>query len=325
MRPDLFPFDLFDLGPLRRHGGATGRALAELGPLCLSPPYPWGHWLYARLIREHCRRLEGDFIECGVAKGGTSLFLARFARGLGRRVWALDSFVGLPAPDPARDNPYFMRGDYAPRQERGDLLQRFRGAIRQAGADGIVRPIQGFFETSLQRLPRRARFCFIHVDVDLYDSAWQVLEGLHDRLVEGGLLVLDDFFHHAQGPARAAGEFFASRSVTPVYHVSFPYSVVVIKGERPAPGRHRSLDGNHYSFDWLREDTLLRRALQASRARARRARATRQLDNASRLLEVLRAGRADQSSDVYEYWRALEDYWDDMDVNPSGARSEYRI
>ena len=43
-------------------------------------------------------------------------------------------------------------------------------------------------------------------------------------------------------------------------------------------------------------------------------------DNARRLLALLRAPKP-RTSDIYEYWRALEDLWDGMDFIPGPASS----
>ena len=112
--------------------------------------------------------------------------------------------------------------------------------------------MKGFFEDALPQLDPDRRFCFVHIDADLYSSVLCALEQLYDRVVAGGVIAIDDFFHPGQGPVRATAEFFNSRGLTPLYHVGFPYSVFVIKEDW---GRVlRSLDGNAYSLEWLRSD-----------------------------------------------------------------------
>ena len=39
------------------------------------------------------------------------------------------------------------------------------------------------------------------------------LEKVWDLLQPGGVVVIDDFFHKVQGPARAAAQFFRSRQM----------------------------------------------------------------------------------------------------------------
>lgn len=312
-----FPFDLFDLNYL---SGPIADAIREVEGLCLHPPYPWGQWLYGRLLEERLDGLQGDLIECGVAKGGMSLFLGGFAKRYGRKMYALDSYEGLPPPDPVLDNKYFKEGDYKAKPERGDLLERFRAEVEKRELGDVITPVKGFFSDSLPTLDDDLRLAFAHVDVDLYYSAMDCLRALWPRLVDGGLFVMDDFFHHAQGPARAMADYFREIGVTPFFHVSFPYSVVVVKGEAPPPGLHRSLDGNRYSLDWLRRDEALAAALARSAEKVADG-PGRVRTNAIVLRELLHPNEPDRAADIYDYWRTLEDYWDDMDVEVRGEES----
>lgn len=302
----IFPFDLFQHV---RMPGPVGERIAAVRHLCMFPPYPWGQWLYARIFEALCAGLDGDLIEAGVGLGGTSIFLGQIARRLGKRVHAYDSFEGLPPPDVVHDNPYFVAGDYAFGDPTETMLAKVERQIDRFGLRGVVMPVKGFFRDSLGDMPPDQRFCFAHLDSDLYDSVRESLEAIYPRLVDGGILVIDDFFHHAMGPRRAASDFFNRSRIRPVYHVAFPYSVFIIKGERPS-ARHgkRSIDGNWYSFDWLRQDDYFVGAVKRSLERARSVE-ERAHQNAAMLLDVLKSS-SPRSSDVYMYWRALEDFWD---------------
>lgn len=319
-----FPFDLFDGRLIQLAGGSLGQLIARLEPVCLQPPWPWGHFLYGRLLTERFGNLPGDLIECGVGKGGTSIFLGHLAKTAHRRVFALDSFAGLPAPDPALDNPYFRIGDYESRPERGPLLLRFEQLLMTEGLSEVVVPVPGFFDQTLPVLPVES-LCFAHIDADLYGSVLSCLEALWPKVVEGGVVVIDDFFHHAQGPARAASAYFHRQGLRPLFHVSFPYSVVVIKGEPVPPQLRRSLDGNYYSLDCLRHDPLLSEAVQDSLNRMRAAGPSREATNAALLRELLRPDSEPRSSDLYDYFRALESYWDNMDADQPTQRLPLRI
>ena len=245
-------------------------------------------------------------IELGVGAGGTSLFLAGLAGDSGRKVYSLDTFDGLPAPDPMLDNPYWRAGLY-----RGvtPLGPRLENLIVDNGFEDRLIMVPGLFSNTIPTLPADARFCFAHLDSDLYVSVMDSLEGIYDRVVDGGIIVFDDFFHHAQGPARAASDFFNKRGIEPIYHVVFPYSVGIVKGEQPPPRTSRSLDGRPYAFDWLRSDELLIKAVKESLNRAEPG--SRAQRNIEKLLNVLTSDES-RTSDVYEYWSSLEAFWDSM-------------
>jgi hypothetical protein len=307
--PSVFPFDLLRRGQLPE---PLGPLIDELAPLSMIPPFPWGQWLYARVFEEQCATLPGDIVEAGVARGGMSIFLGLLCGrlGLDKRVLAVDSFEGLPAPENARDNIYYSHGEYAPSEGAAAALAAFWSEAARRGLAETVVPVQGWFHDVLPSLEPGAELCFVHIDADLYSSVACTLEQLYDRVPEGGVVAIDDFFHPSQGALRAANEFFGRRRLVPLYHVVFPYSVLVVKGE--VTRGSRTVDGNVYSLEWLRRDDEFRLALEASLRRSDddpRAR-----ENCRLLLAVLEA--PERGSDIYDYWRALEQYWEWIDVRP---------
>src|SRR5919108_423410 len=49
-----------------------------------------------------CHNVPGNFVECGVWRGGSSFLMAELLRQAGvtdRKVWLFDSFEGLPPPE----------------------------------------------------------------------------------------------------------------------------------------------------------------------------------------------------------------------------------
>jgi O-methyltransferase len=278
------------------------------------PPFPWGHWLYAREFERRCSRLDGDVIEAGVGLGGTSIFIALLIKqlGLSKRVVSVDTFTGLPAPNQRKDNPYFISGEYAPAADQ-DALQKFWLESAAAGVVDAIEPVTGLFADVLPSVAADSAFCFAHIDADLYDSVYVALDCLYDSVVPGGLIVVDDFFHPAQGSLRAATEFFNERGVMPLYHVVFPYSVGVIKGEQADQRPARSVDGNAYSLDWLRSDEFFVASVAASKERSSDGRAKRNADLLCGLLQPA----SPRYDDIYDYWRALEAFWEWIDVLPN--------
>ena len=319
-----FPFDLFEASLFEERGGLLGSLIARLRDKSMHPPYPWGQWLYARLLNERSC-LMGDIVECGVGRGGMSVFLAQCIKGGRQRtVYSIDSFSGLPAPQPGLDNVCFLESDYKGSSGADDLFKRFCNDVASAGLQSIIRPIRGFFETALKELPEDMQVVFAHIDADLYSSVLVALRKLFPSVVGGGVVVIDDFFHQAQGPLRAAATYFGETGYRPLYHISFPYSTVIVKGE-PIPQRLcRSIDGNRYTLDFLRGDELLREAIDTS-LRHIAPDDERRLTNARLLKRLLDYRRIDDSADIYAYWFALRDYWNWMDNDRPAEREPHRI
>jgi len=62
------------------------------------------------------------------------------------------------------------------------------------------------------------RFCFVHVDADIYRSVLDACAFFWPRLSPGGVLVFDDYgFESCPGAKRAVDEYFAGAMDRPWY------------------------------------------------------------------------------------------------------------
>jgi len=144
------------------------------------------------------RYLEGDTAECGVYRGASSsLILAANARDAPERVHHMfDSFAGLSTPT-AADGDFWSAGDLGADM---DLVERELGP-------GKYRLYSGWIPGRFDEVSNRA-FCFVHVDVDLYEPTIEALRFFYPRLATGGVLVCDDYGStRCPGATRACDEF----------------------------------------------------------------------------------------------------------------------
>lgn len=155
-------------------------------------------------------RVEGDYLEFGAGGRMRSFRLAYKYRQLeysGPRLFAFDSFKGLPAPKGIDRHPQWQEGALK-------LSQRqFHARMREVGARrSDYQVVPGFFEETLKgRRPsdygiRKAAMVF--VDCDLYASADRVLRFVGRRLAEGAVLAFDDWFCFGGDPDRGEQRAF---------------------------------------------------------------------------------------------------------------------
>jgi len=170
--------------------------------------------LYSLARRIEAEQIPGDVVECGVCNGGTAAILARFATrsALGRVVWLLDSFRGMP-PATAEDAKAFD-GDPAEAhvgKELGDIA-RVRDVLKRVGADmGRVRIVPGWFQETFPTLSVE-KIALLNIDADWYESVKLCLETFYDRVVPGGFVSIDDYGHWP-GCRKAVDDFFTARKL----------------------------------------------------------------------------------------------------------------
>jgi O-methyltransferase len=150
---------------------------------------------------------EGEMAEIGVYKGGTARLISKVAAKTAKTVHIFDTFSGMPPTDITKD-----------RVKEGDFSDTSLDRVKTYLADcSNVRFYQGRFpDTSapIIDLP----FCFVHIDVDIYESVMECCKFFHPRLVKGGILLFDDYGHlTCPGVKMAVDEFFSDKSEYPCY------------------------------------------------------------------------------------------------------------
>jgi O-methyltransferase len=145
--------------------------------------------------------LKGDLLEVGVWRGGTGCLLAARASQLGAdaTVFLCDTFKGVVKTGEL-DNLY-KGGEHA--NTSPEVVKRLASDL---GLDNVV-VLEGIFpdETGHSLEQRTFRLC--HIDVDVYQSAKDVVAWVWPRLPIGGVIVFDDYgFPYSQGITRLVDE-----------------------------------------------------------------------------------------------------------------------
>jgi O-methyltransferase len=132
--------------------------------------------------------LEGDIVECGVWKGGYSIFLSKLFND--KKIWVCDSYEGCQ--DPSQGNYYYDRerhslGMYAASLE--EVKDNFR--LFEALDESRVKFLKGWVKDTLPTADID-KISILRVDVDSYSATLEVLDALYDKVVEGGYIIFDD-------------------------------------------------------------------------------------------------------------------------------------
>ena len=153
----------------------------------------------------------GDLVECGVWRGGGCIFMAGYLKAhemQERRVVLADSFEGLPKPQHTQDMKLDLSKEHFPELAVDlDTVRRNFEAYELLG-DNIVF-LKGWFKDTLPNAPVE-EIGLLRLDGDLYQSTIECLESLYDKVVPGGVVIVDDWGAIEQC-RRAVTDFFAAR------------------------------------------------------------------------------------------------------------------
>ncbi len=193
------------------------RLLAEVQDRTLVTPDRL--FLIYQLARK-AKRLPGDVAQVGVYKGGTARLIAPTFSGTDKTVHLFDTFSGMPAPDPRKDNLDYVRENIFSDTSADEVRRYLRDCGNVVLHEGI------FPETAAP--VRDKRFCFVYLDADLYKSTRDAIEFFYPRTVPGGIIVFDDYgSKKCPGVRTAVDEFFAANRESVIRTV--PHQCVAVK------------------------------------------------------------------------------------------------
>jgi O-methyltransferase len=132
-------------------------------------------------------KLKGALIEIGVWRGGTGALIGKKAQlcGISDPVYLCDTFDGVVKASEKDD--LYVGGEHSDTSE--EIVEKL---MKKLGLSNTC-ILKGIFpdETGSKILNQRFRFC--HIDVDVYNSARDIVDWIWPRLVIGGILVFDDY------------------------------------------------------------------------------------------------------------------------------------
>lgn len=156
--------------------------------------------------------LEGDLAECGCYEGASAYFMAQASNhGF---LYLFDSFEGISAPD---DRDRSVHPEVMPwtKGDMGSTQEKLRANLSDYEAFEVF---PGWIPDRFAEVAER-RFRLVHIDVDLYQPTLDSLEFFYPRLVDGGIVVMDDYGFLTCLGAKQAADKFAQSAGTRVLHL----------------------------------------------------------------------------------------------------------
>lgn len=193
-----------------------------------SPERIWSLMNAVRYLQD--QNVPGDFVECGVWRGGSVMAMAKTLIQLGdptRKLWLYDTFEGMTPPS-SRDVEA-VTGKTAEKLLQStpvsdgdnvwcvaDLADVQRNIALTNYPENLTTFVKGDVAQTLKdQFPQH--IALLRLDTDWYESTKIELEVLYPRLSVGGVCILDDYGHW-QGARAAVDEYFRDLGHRPYMH-----------------------------------------------------------------------------------------------------------
>lgn len=147
----------------------------------------------AKIVLEE--KIEGDFIETGVWRGGACIFMRAILKAYNdtiRTVWVADSFEGLPVPSAVYPDDVTGPPFHAFKELAVSVEQVKSNFAKYDLLDGQVKFLKGWFKDTLPTAPIQ-KLALLRLDGDMYESTMDSLSALYPKLSKGGFAIIDDY------------------------------------------------------------------------------------------------------------------------------------
>lgn len=164
-------------------------------------------------------KILGDFVECGVWKGGSTMIMAKTLLKMDdtkRKIYLYDTFAGMPKPSKKDKRLYdslefyeiwkrkqkkgYNEFNYSPLSE----VKKNMFSTKYPPKNLIF--VKGRVE---DRIPSSApsKIALLRLDTDWYESTYHELVHLYPLLSQGGVLIIDDY-GYCSGSKEAVDKYF---------------------------------------------------------------------------------------------------------------------
>jgi hypothetical protein len=140
-------------------------------------------------------QVEGDVVECGVWRGGFSIFLSHAFSD--KNIWVCDSYEGFQPLETAkhqydkeRHTPVYTHNSVGP---IAISLEEVQSHFERYGLGGQerIKFLKGFVKDTLPNSGIE-KVALLRIDVDAYSATLEVLEELYNKVQPGGYIIFDD-------------------------------------------------------------------------------------------------------------------------------------
>lgn len=169
--------------------------------------------------------IPGDFVECGVWKGGSSMLVAKtlISRGItNRTLWLYDTFEGMSAPT-EKDMDYTgQKADILLNKSSKDNAESVwcyssyneveKNILSTGYPSQNIKLVKGKVEDTIPENIPEDNIALLRLDTDWYESTKHEMIHLYPKLIQKGVLIIDDYGHWV-GAKKAVDEYISEKNI----------------------------------------------------------------------------------------------------------------
>ena len=185
------------------------------------------------------KNIEGDYVECGVWKGGNILLFKKFLEieeTIQRKIYAFDTYEGMTAPD--KNDFEISNNNFASQLLKKDKSKKSniwgicsleevmknisKHTLNLENINFIKGPVEDTLNIN-KNIPEK--ISLLRLDTDWYQSTKKELEVLYKNVSKGGVIIIDDYGHWG-GSKKAVDEFFSNKFVW-MHYVDYACRLII--------------------------------------------------------------------------------------------------
>lgn len=165
-----------------------------------------------------------SFLEVGVWKGGTAGIVGKKLALLNSNIpfYLADTFSGVVKA--SEKDEFYKGGEHA-----DTTIEIVEKLMSETGSNYKI--LTGIFPNdTAAKISADEKFGLCHIDVDVYQSAKDIVDWIWDRLITGGMIVFDDYgFHTCTGVTRYVNEQRNKSDRAVIYNLNGHAIIIKVK------------------------------------------------------------------------------------------------
>ena len=170
----------------------------------------WRYYIVCSMA-EHVKQLEGDFVECGVYKGGYTMAVMDYINfpKLNKHFWLFDTYEGLAF-------------DHLTEKEKASgLYEQYSHYescyewVQQVFKDLPASIVKGTVPETLPQC-KADKICYLSIDMNCVEPEIDAVTYFWDKLVKGAVIILDDYGFKLHIEQKKAFDKFAREKNVPI-------------------------------------------------------------------------------------------------------------